>query len=75
MGQDRTKDRTDVRIQDHGTIWQFTLLTPDAWQWADAHVPDMPAYLLTRGGFTADWRPGQDIMHGMIDAGLQVTVS
>jgi hypothetical protein len=72
MAQNHTPD---VTVSDHGTIWQFHLNSPEARAWVEDNVSiasymgqwDSENRLLM---FSADWRMGRDILHGMINDGL-----
>ena len=64
----------DFEIYLQGTLWTFVLKTDAAREWVATHV-NVPDYMLTPGGFHADWRPARDITEALYAEGfgLQIT--
>jgi hypothetical protein len=60
----------DVKVENHGTIMLFRLLTDAAEEWVDENVPDNSQYW--SDSLVVEPRYAEDLALGMIEAGLEV---
>lgn len=64
--------KTDVKVLNEGTIWQFFMLTPAAKAWVAENVR-LPGYMRQgETAFAAEHRYAPPIVDGMREAGLVV---
>lgn len=63
--------QTDVTVLNEGTIVLFVLNTEAAQEWVEENV-DAPDYLRFGGNLAVEHRFAEAIIHGMLDAGLDV---
>ena len=71
-GAKMAKSKTDVRVLNGGTLWQFHLLTPDAKEWVAESVSIEPYMWQGDSVFACEHRCGPDLVDGMRGAGLAV---
>lgn len=65
-------NKPDVRVECHGTLFTFDLLTDEARVWVEKNV-DAPDYMWSGPlRFACEHRYAADIADGMQDAGLVV---
>ena len=63
---------TDVVVENHGSLFTFTLCTDAAWEWTNENA-DIPGHMWCgQSTFTCEHRYAHDLAAGMQDAGLQV---
>jgi hypothetical protein len=60
----------DVRVENHGSIFIFQPMTPEARQWIDDHVTG--EHMFYAGGLVVEPRYAGDLAAGMQDDGLVV---
>ncbi len=69
MKNDKQRE-TDVRVENHGTIFVFQPLTAAAREWIDEHVGGETTWFA--GGLVVEHRFARDLAQGMLDDGLVV---
>lgn len=62
----------DVSVENHGTIFTFTLYTDEAREWWSDNVSDFTESGLGGNVKFVEHRYARDIAAGMLDAGLEV---
>lgn len=62
----------DIRIENHGTIFLFHMLTPTATEWVDNNVGGTTLYL--GNALAVEPRCVEALAAGMIENGLEVDV-
>ena len=60
----------DVKVENHGTLFLFRLLTDAARDWVEAHVD--PEAQWFGGALVVEHRYARDLAQGMLDDGLAV---
>jgi hypothetical protein len=61
----------DVRVENHGSLFMFRVLTDAARAWVDEHVPTED-WQWMGNGFSVEHRYARDLAQGMLDDGLNV---
>ncbi len=62
----------DVEVQNHGSLFTFTLCTPLAFDWVEENVECEVHMWLSSRIFACEHRWARDLAAGMQDAGLKV---
>jgi hypothetical protein len=62
----------DVRVENHGTVLMFRVLTDAAEEWVDDHL-DLEPWQWLGNGFAVNHHYASDIITGMSRAGLTIT--
>ncbi len=70
-GEDSVPAEPDVRIENHGTIFRFELLTDKAREWVDESVK-YDGYQMMGNALCVEHRYAGDLAAGMREAGLEV---
>lgn len=65
------EEAVDFIVEDHGTVWRFHPLTPEAAEWVDENV-DVPGWAWMGLAFCADHRPAADLLAGIQGEGFRV---
>lgn len=60
----------DVRVENHGSLFLFRVLTPDAQTWVNNHIPDDVQWM--GNGFAVEHRYAENVAVGMVNDGLIV---
>lgn len=63
--------RPDVLVENHGTIFMFTPMTPAARAWVEEHV-QLESWQWLGGSFSVEHRFAQNLAQGMMADGLEV---
>ncbi len=63
----------DVRVENHGSIMLFIVLTPAAVEWVAENVPTEGWQWLGQRSFAVEPRYADNLIAGMEDAGLIVS--
>lgn len=67
-----TVKTVDVQVSNQGSLFTFTLLTPDAHEWVESHV-EIEGYMwMGRNTFCCEHRYAEDIAEGMRNDDLVV---
>lgn len=62
----------DVTVENHGSLFVFTILTDAANEWVSENVQTEPHQWLGDHTLAVEHRYAHDIAQGMLDAGLEV---
>jgi hypothetical protein len=68
---DTTTHQTDVKVVNHGSLWQFYLLTEAAQGWWAEYVPD-DGFQVSGTVKVVEPRYAVDLVDGMVSNGLVV---
>lgn len=60
----------DIRVENHGSLFLFRVLTPEAQAWVDEHIPDTAQWM--GNGFAVEHRYAETVATGMTNDGLTV---
>jgi hypothetical protein len=66
-----TTFRSDVRVENHGSLFVFQPLTPAAQTWIEENVSEESTWWA--GGLVVEPRYARDLAAGMLADGLRVT--